>query len=76
MSLDQTAAPNVYDAEPIPDAARAEIDRLLSSGDLFRYTAESDAPVTLLEAEFADYMGVRHCSCRLRHWTCHAMPAC
>ncbi|MDP5346415.1 MAG: aminotransferase class I/II-fold pyridoxal phosphate-dependent enzyme [Paracoccaceae bacterium] len=60
MSLDQTAAPNVYDAEPIPDAARAEIDRLLSSGDLFRYTAESDAPVTLLEAEFADYMGVRY----------------
>ncbi len=32
-------APNVYDAEPIPAAARAEIDRLLQSGDLFRYTA-------------------------------------
>ena len=32
-------APNVYDAEPIPEAARAEIDRLLASGDLFRYTA-------------------------------------
>jgi hypothetical protein len=42
-------APNVYDAEPIPEAARAEIDRLLSSGDLFRYTAPSDAPVALLE---------------------------
>ena len=41
----QTLAPNVYDAEPIPDAARAEIDRLLSSGDLFRYTAAEGAPV-------------------------------
>jgi len=34
-----SVAPNVYDAEPIPEAARAEIDRLLQSGDLFRYTA-------------------------------------
>ena len=50
-------APNVYDAEPIPEAARAEIDRLLQSGDLFRYTAPSDAPVALLEREFADLMG-------------------
>ena len=32
---DQSLAPNTYDAEPIPQAARAEIDRLLSSGDLF-----------------------------------------
>lgn len=53
-------APNVYDAEPIPDAARAEIDRLLASGDLFRYTAPEGAPVARLEAEFADYMGVRY----------------
>jgi perosamine synthetase len=30
----QLHAPNVYDAEPIPEAARAEIDRLLLSGDL------------------------------------------
>ncbi|PRY23750.1 dTDP-4-amino-4,6-dideoxygalactose transaminase [Aliiruegeria haliotis] len=52
-------APNVYDAEAIPEAARAEIDRLLSSGDLFRYTAASDAPVTLLEREFAELMGSR-----------------
>ena len=37
-------APNVYDAEPIPEAARAEIDRLLASGDLFRYTAPEGAP--------------------------------
>lgn len=53
-------APNVHDAEPIPEAARAEIDRLLQSGDLFRYTAPEDAPVTLLEAEFAEMMGMRY----------------
>ena len=51
-------APNVYDAEPIPAAARAEIERLLNSGDLFRYTNEG-APVALLEAEFAALLG-RH----------------
>lgn len=53
-------APNVYDAEPIPEAARAEIDRLLQSGDLFRYTAPQDAPVALLEAEFAQHMGSKY----------------
>ncbi|HHS93737.1 MAG TPA: aminotransferase class I/II-fold pyridoxal phosphate-dependent enzyme [Rhodobacterales bacterium] len=53
-------APNVYDAEPIPEAARAEIDRLLASGDLFRYTAPQDAPVALLEAEFAEALGVKY----------------
>ena len=58
--LDQkTAAPNCHDSEPIPEAARAEIDRLLSSGDLFRYTSEG-APVALLEQEFADLMGSRY----------------
>lgn len=56
----QTLAPNVYDAEPIPDGARAEIDRLLSSGDLFRYTAPEGAPVALLEEEFAALMGSRY----------------
>jgi dTDP-4-amino-4,6-dideoxygalactose transaminase len=56
----QTLAPNVYDAEPIPEAARAEIERLLTSGDLFRYTAPSDAPVALLEAEFAELLGARY----------------
>jgi len=54
-----TLAPNVYDAEPIPEQARAEIDKLLKSGDLFRYTAPQNAPVTLLEQEFADVMGAR-----------------
>ncbi|MBN2905198.1 MAG: aminotransferase class I/II-fold pyridoxal phosphate-dependent enzyme [Rhodobacteraceae bacterium] len=52
-------APNVYDAEPIPEAAREEIERLLQSGDLFRYTAPKDAPVALLEREFAALMGAR-----------------
>jgi perosamine synthetase len=56
----QTLAPNVYDAEPIPEAARAEIDRLLLSGDLFRYTAPSDAPVAMLEKEFAELLGARY----------------
>ena len=56
----QILAPNTYDSEPIPDAARAEIDRLLLSGDLFRYTAAENAPVALLEAEFAALMGSRY----------------
>ena len=61
MSADgQALAPNVYDAEPIPEAARAEIDRLLASGDLFRYTAPEGAPVALLEQEFAELMGSKY----------------
>ncbi|MBI1173258.1 aminotransferase class I/II-fold pyridoxal phosphate-dependent enzyme [bacterium] len=56
----QILAPNVYDAEPIPPAAREAIDQLLASGDLFRYTAAKDAPVALLEAEFAELMGARY----------------
>lgn len=56
----QTLAPNVYDAEPIPEAARAEIDRLLASGDLFRYTAPEAAPVALLEQEFAELLGSKY----------------
>ena len=55
----QMHAPNVYGAEPIPEAARAEIDRLLLSGDLFRYTAPDASPVALLEAEFAECLGSR-----------------
>lgn len=53
-------APDPYQAEPIPEAARAEIDRLLTTGDLFRYTAPEGAPVALLEAEFAAFMGTRY----------------
>lgn len=61
MPLEQPPqAPNVYDAEPIPEAARAEIERLLNSGDLFRYTAPDAAPVALLEEEFAALVGSRY----------------
>lgn len=52
-----TKLPNVTQAEAIPEAARAEIDRLLQTGDLFRYTAPENAPVALLEAEFAELLG-------------------
>jgi len=55
-----TLPPNVYDAEPIPAAAMAEVERLLTSGDLFRYTAAKDAPVSLLEAEFAEFLGSKY----------------
>ena len=51
-------APNVYDAEAIPEAARSEIDALLASGDLFRYRADSDSAVARLEREFAEFMGI------------------
>ena len=51
---------NMHDAEPIPAEARAEIDRLLQSGDLFRYTAPEDSPVTLLEQEFAEALGMKY----------------
>lgn len=52
--------PNVHDAEPIPEAARDAIDALLKSGDLFRYTAPQDAPVSLLEGEFAAMIGSKY----------------
>ena len=55
-----TTGPNVYDSEPIPEAARAEIERLLGSGDLFRYTAAKDAPVAMLEREFAEMLGSKY----------------
>ena len=53
-------SPDVHQAEPIPEAAREAIDALLSSGDLFRYTAPQDAPVSLLEAEFAEMIGSKY----------------
>lgn len=52
-------AASVYDAEPIPESARAEIAAMLQSGDLFRYTSEN-SPVALLEAEFAAAMGSKY----------------
>ncbi|WP_342078761.1 aminotransferase class I/II-fold pyridoxal phosphate-dependent enzyme [Yoonia sp. SS1-5] len=51
--------PNVYDAEPIPPAAMAEVTRILSTGDLFRYTSDA-SPVALLEAEFAALLGAKY----------------
>lgn len=51
--------PDLHRAEPIPAAARAELEELLLSGDLFRYTAPQDSPVALLEAEFAQLLGSR-----------------
>ncbi|MEH6736972.1 MAG: DegT/DnrJ/EryC1/StrS family aminotransferase [Sulfitobacter sp.] len=51
--------PDIHKAEPLPESLRVEIDHLMSSGDLFRYTADNDAPATLLEAEFAEMMGSR-----------------
>jgi dTDP-4-amino-4,6-dideoxygalactose transaminase len=58
MTHSQTA-PNVHAAEAIPDTARVEIERLLSSGDLFRYTSQN-APVAVLEQEFAQLMGAKY----------------
>ncbi|MEC9311183.1 MAG: aminotransferase class I/II-fold pyridoxal phosphate-dependent enzyme, partial [Pseudomonadota bacterium] len=55
-----TQPPNVHDAEPIPAAAREAIDALMQSGDLFRYTAPQDAPVSLLEQEFAELIGCKY----------------
>ncbi|WP_299887049.1 aminotransferase class I/II-fold pyridoxal phosphate-dependent enzyme [uncultured Ruegeria sp.] len=55
-----TLPPNVHDAEAIPAPARDAIDALLQSGDLFRYTAPQDAPVALLEAEFAELLGTKY----------------
>lgn len=52
--------PDVYSAEPIPAAAREEVERLLQTGDLFRYTAPEDAPVSMLEAEFAELLGSKY----------------
>ena len=56
----QVLPPNVYTSEPIPPAARDEIDRLLTSGDLFRYTATEGSPVAMLEREFAELLGSRY----------------
>ncbi|QBF32776.1 DegT/DnrJ/EryC1/StrS aminotransferase family protein [Thalassococcus sp. S3] len=55
-----SVAPDVHQAEPIPEAARVAIEELLQSGDLFRYTAPENAPVSLLEAEFAEMIGSRY----------------
>ncbi|SMD07471.1 DegT/DnrJ/EryC1/StrS family aminotransferase [Primorskyibacter flagellatus] len=53
-------APKMHDAEPIPAAALKAVEELLQSGDLFRYHAAQDAPVSLLEREFAEMMSVKY----------------
>lgn len=55
----QLLPPNVYDAEPIPPEAMAEVTRILTTGDLFRYTNDA-SPVALLEAEFAAMLGSKY----------------
>ena len=55
-----SAQVDVYTAESIPAVAKDEIDRMLGSGDLFRYTSATDSPVALLETEFAEYMGSKY----------------
>lgn len=52
--------PDMHSAEPIPEAARTEVQRLLQSGDLFRYTAADASPVAMLEHEFAQMMGCKY----------------
>lgn len=53
---DMPTLPNLTAAEQIPDAAMSEVDRILRTGDLFRYTSDN-SPVALLEAEFAKALG-------------------
>lgn len=53
-----TKLPNLTAAEPIPDAAKGEVDRILRTGDLFRYGSDQ-SPVALLEAEFAKALGCK-----------------
>jgi dTDP-4-amino-4,6-dideoxygalactose transaminase len=50
----------MHTADPIPAAARAEIDRLMQTGDLFRYTAPENSPVSLLEGEFSELLGAKY----------------
>jgi dTDP-4-amino-4,6-dideoxygalactose transaminase len=51
--------PDLYSAEPIPNAAMATVMQLLSTGDLFRYTSEN-SPAALLEADFASLLGAKY----------------
>jgi hypothetical protein len=57
LALAPVKGPDVYQAEPIPAAARVEIERLLQTGDLFRYTAAEGAPVAGRVNEFAAVIG-------------------
>lgn len=55
-----SALPDLHQAEPIPQAAQDAIAELLQTGDFFRYTKAADAPVALLEADFAAHLGSRY----------------
>lgn len=57
--IDRMQAPNLYDSEAIPAEALAEIERMFTNGDLFRYTTQS-SPVALLEQEFAALIGSKY----------------
>ncbi len=48
--------PNLTAAEPIPDEAMGDVERILQTGDLFRYNSDN-SPVAVLEAEFAKALG-------------------
>lgn len=60
MTQSANALPDLHQAEPIPQAAQDAIAELLQTGDFFRYTKSADAPVALLEADFAAYLGSRY----------------
>ena len=51
--------PKINQADPIPEAARSDIENLLSTGDLFRYTNDNSA-VFKLEQNFANKIGARY----------------
>ena len=55
-----TEVPNVHQGEPIPEAAREAIEALMQSGDLVSLSAPQDAPVSLLETEFAELLGSKY----------------
>ncbi|GGY11756.1 aminotransferase DegT [Litchfieldella qijiaojingensis] len=48
--------PGFYTAESIPEAVKYEVLELLESGELFRYSSESESSVSRLEMEFAELM--------------------
>ena len=51
-----SSIPNINQADPIPESARLDIEELLLTGDLFRYTNEQSA-VLDLEQNFAKKIG-------------------
>ncbi|WP_147125292.1 DegT/DnrJ/EryC1/StrS family aminotransferase [Shimia ponticola] len=55
-----TTLPDVHQAEPIPQAAWEEVQALLTSADLFRYTAPENSPVARLETAFAEKLGAKY----------------